>query len=331
MGPGLAETKVKLRTCGFMTYYDPMFRTLAAARARRAETSLNLTRHGEWKGPGLNGNRTLALRQLARRRRKHTLAAIDPGEAKQMNSGILRSLQNQLSALGNCTGIDWVSTVSDITRRYSSSLTQLILILSNAPRDLNNATTSESFLLRVRGKTHALVMPFFEYPPHLFNNTSDHRENWDLGSIIGESTFARCKYAYTRLVYDNKNQRASFVGPNEEIIIDAVEDVLSAICSVTIQVSLSVEYEWLSRFNSANQNSILPSSTPEPALYTIVSKWVSDLEELVAYLGWSSDAVRCEKLCGHDEYCLIPMWPLRTFPEGHRSIATLSQLFWLLC
>ncbi len=324
MGPGLGENRVKLKTCGFMSYYDPMFRILATASARCAETSLNLTTDGRWKGPGLHGNRSLALRQLARRRRRHTLAAIDPQEARLMNSGVLRGLQDQSSAHEHCTGIDWVSTASDITTRYSSALSQLILLLSNAPRYSNNATTLKHFLSNVRGKTHALIMPFFEYPPRLFSNTSGHRRDWTLGSTMGKATFTSCKYAYTDLLYDDKGHRSSFIGPNEVTIIKAVEDVLSAICSTTIETSLSVEYEWQSRFNSANENLKLPSSSSEQLLYTIIQDWVSKLEELVAYLGWASDSVRCEKLCGHDEYCLIPMWPLPMFrnrgqPRLHRN------------
>ena len=88
MGPERAEARVKPLMCGFKSYGDPAFHSLASGRATIESHDLNLSARGLWQGPGLKGNRSAALKEFTRRRRHHTLAAIDPKEAPFMNVAI---------------------------------------------------------------------------------------------------------------------------------------------------------------------------------------------------------------------------------------------------
>lgn len=111
LGPGQPETRVKLLTSGFVSYYEGAFQRLALDRAANERNALNLSASGLWQGPGRKGNRMTALQDLIRRRRDHKLAAIDATEAPLMNAAIadfLRDFTHRGTdrTLG-CAGVDW--------------------------------------------------------------------------------------------------------------------------------------------------------------------------------------------------------------------------------
>jgi len=116
------------------------------------------------------------------------------------------------------------------------------------------------------------------------------------------------------LLYNTEEDLLGNVGRHEKAIIEATEDMLDAICTSIIHVGFGIEYEWLSRYNTPN-TTFTPSSA---SLSGQSTAWKQELEELVAWLGWASDEVRCEELCAKDEFCYIPMWPLNMFGGGRR-------------
>ena len=120
--------------CGFMSYYDPAFHNLASGRATIERHDLNLSARGLWQGPELKGNRSMALKELTRRRRHHT---IDPKEAPFMNTAIADYLRaftfNGTSRNFDCTGVDWVGMSHEIYARYFVPLLQLSHALALSP------------------------------------------------------------------------------------------------------------------------------------------------------------------------------------------------------
>jgi hypothetical protein len=317
MGPGQAETRVKLLTCGFVSYYEAAFYSLALDRGDNERNALNLSASGLWQGPGPKGNRTTALRDLTRRRKNHTLAAIDPAEAPLMNAAIADFLR-AFNSLGtyrtsDCTGMDWFDLSHVVSVRYSAPLRELSHALASPPLPSANSTTARTFLAQARYKSHALVMPFMEYPDSTVINSTIEESEWTLESETGQETLLRCKYSYTRLLYDTDGKLRDDIGRQEKVIIEATEDVLDAICSVIIQVGFQIEYEWLLRWNTPNATAAQP---PSSSINDHASSWQRGLEELMAWLGWAADEVRCEKLCSTDEYCYIPMWPLIFIGHG---------------
>ncbi len=121
-GAGRAEARVKPLMCGFMSYHDPAFHSPASGRATIERHDLNLSARGLWQGPGLKGNRSTALKELARRRRHHTLAAMDPKEAPLMDAAIADYLRafnfNGASRNFGCTGAGWVGISHGVSARY---------------------------------------------------------------------------------------------------------------------------------------------------------------------------------------------------------------------
>jgi hypothetical protein len=254
MGPGQAETQVKLLTCGFMSYYDPAFKSLASDRSAKERNALNLSTSGLWQGPGPKGNRTRALQDLTRRRRNHTLAAIDAAEAPLMNAALasfLRALNSsRTDHTPYCTGVDWSDLSRVISVRYSLPLRQLLHLLASPPPPSANDTIARRFLAQARYKSHALLMPFMEYPSSTVINSTFEESEWTLESKTGEETFSRCKYSSTRLLHGADGRPGDGIGRQEKVIAETTEEVLAAICSVIIQIGFQIEYEWLSRWNS---------------------------------------------------------------------------------
>jgi hypothetical protein len=319
MGPGRAEQRVKPLMCGFMSYYDPAFHNLASGRATIERHDLNLSARGLWQGPGQKGNRSMALKELTRRRRHHTLATIDPKEAPIMNAAIADYLRafsfNGTSRNFDCTGIDWVGMSHEISARYFVPLLQLSHVLASPPPPSVNGIAARKFLAQARHKSHGLILPFMEYPASAQLNSTFGKSEWTLGSQRGRETFSRCKYSYTRLHYNTEGKLRDRIGRQERVMIEATEDVLAAICIVIIQVGFQIEYEWLSRWNTPNATA---AYAPSPSITDQALSWKEDLEQLMAWLGWAADEVRCEELCSADEYCYIPMWPLIFLGDGPR-------------
>jgi hypothetical protein len=152
-----------------------------------------------------------------------------------------------------------------------------------------------------------LLMPFMEYPSSTVINSTFEESEWTLESKTGEETFSRCKYSYTRLLYSAEGKLRDGIGRQEKVMAEVTEDVLAAICSVIIQVGFQIEYEWLSLWNNLTAAA---KQTWSSRIIDQASFWQRELEELIAWLGWAADEVRCEQLCSTDEYCHIPMWPL---------------------
>jgi hypothetical protein len=146
-----------------------------------------------------------------------------------------------------------------------------------------------------------------QYPSSTVINSTIEGSEWTLESKTGQETFSRCRYSYTRLLYNADGKLRDGIGRQEKVIVEVMEDVLAAICGVIIQIGFQIEYEWLSRWNTPNATAkqLLPSSITDQAFL-----WKREIEELIAWLRWATDEVRCEKLCLLDEYCYIPMWPL---------------------
>jgi hypothetical protein len=151
-------------------------------------------------------------------------------------------------------------------------------------------------------------MPFLEYPPSARQNAPLDEADWSLASHTGQVTFSRCKYAYTRLLYDDNGRLDGKINREEQLLINATEDVLSSICAATVGIGLEIEYTWLSKFD--NRGDHTSRTLPAIHLERKVEQRRELLEILQAWLGWASDEIRCEKSCAIDEYCLIPMWPL---------------------
>jgi hypothetical protein len=301
-GPGLGESRVKITTCGFLSYYSPVFQSQAIPRANEERKALNLTDEGYWIGEGKHGVRSDALNSLTRRRRLHTLEDITPSDAAIMRANSERILKDLLSdSATNCSGIDWIIVASDIVQSYASPLLKFVSTLEKFDNvTKGNRTALRDWMEDVRDQTHTFLVPFLQYP-----DEEDDKSLWTRDSTLFKDTYARCRFQHTRLL---DPQESIPLGPEETLLKWSVEEITGDICSVLVDVGLAVEGIWESKFN------IPLNSTSEIILVrsikTEVTRWTEGVQELMAWLGWASEWVRCEEKCTWDETCYIPMWPL---------------------
>ncbi|RFU29620.1 hypothetical protein B7463_g6684, partial [Scytalidium lignicola] len=299
-GPGMGETRVKILGCGFMNYYSPKFMSTAISRAAEEQKNLNLTKEGFWAGPGSNGTRSQGLAALTRRRRAHTLTNTSLEDATIIREDSERVLLHLLSNSENCSGMDWTVLTNEIVQTYATDLASFLKVLQTFDGPTKkNASEVRDWAARVRDRTHSFLLPFLEYP----NKTSE--ESWMVNSTLFKDTYLRCRFHYTRLL---DPLEGVFIGPEESTLKWATEEVMSGICSVLVDVGLSMERVWYSNFNA-------PSHTAPPrsmlgVLREEINRWIEGVEELMAWLGWAGEWVSCEEKCAWDEKCFIPMWPL---------------------
>jgi hypothetical protein len=307
-GSGLGETRVRILGCGFMNYYAPKFLSAAIARNQAEQKSLNLTEEGLWKGPGDNGTRYAGLTALTRRRRAHHLGGLSPEDAAIMRQDSERVLLDLINNPSNCSGMDWTIVTNEIVQTYATDLANFLKMLQTFPdNSLKNETEVRNWVWQVRDQTHAFLLPFLEYPEH----TSD--EDWKRSSPLFANTFSRCRYHHTRLLDPAEGFAVSLI-PEEETLKLAVEETTSGICSVLVDVGLSMEGIWSSHFNIPPNSTHPLSHSSLSILKKEIARWKEGIEELMAWLGWAGEWVSCNRKCEWDEKCYIPMWPLIHLP-----------------
>lgn len=294
-GAGLGETRVKIISCGFMSYYSPRFTSEALVRVGVEQHFLNLTGDEFWMGPGANETRLNSLTSLMRRRRAHDLRDISGSDAKVMKIDSEAILIELLSGNGNCSGMDWVLMSNEIVQTYAGSIAGLLKSLQAFNTTSQNITILKDWMIDVRDRTHTLLLPFLRYP------ASSLGVDYGRDSRLFDETYSRCRFHHTRLL---DPQEGIALGPGELTTKWALEETTSGICNVLVDIGLSIEHQWQARFNIPT-NDILPLSLKKE-----VQRWMQGLEELMAWLSWAGEWTFCPEQCGRDEKCFIPMWPL---------------------
>ncbi|KAK9775196.1 hypothetical protein SCAR479_08172 [Seiridium cardinale] len=297
IGFHVGETRAKVLSCGTLSFYSRHFANQSLNRAVEERKRLNLTDSGLWKGPAEDGNRTVALRELGRRRRFHHLEYVNPDEARLMRSGLESALK---MILGNdkCSGADWMLIVSEIVQRTSRLLKNFEVLLYSSPGDWRNQTEVREWMHGLRGQSHSFMVNYLQYP------ASQDSSAWSTRSELFNKTYSLCRYRYIRLFEDD-----SLVA--EEIELRwAVEETFGAICLVQLTVGFGIEQTWVETYGRSFSN----DSIPRVALQKRSRLWGNQLSELIAWLGWESEYIACKEVCAVDERCFIPMWPI-TRPE----------------
>lgn len=307
-GSGIGESRVKILSCGFLSYYAPKFTSVAISRAEEEQKNFNLTKEGLWLGPGSNGTRLDSLTALTRRRRAHTLSAVSSDDAIVMREDSERVSLELISSQANCSGMDWSIITNEIVQTYASDLASFLKMLQTFDSATKkNETALREWVIKVRDQTHAFLIPFLEYPPE------PSESNWKRDSSLFNDTFSRCRYHYTRLLDPNEG---IFLNPQEQTLQWAVEETMSSICSVLIDTDLSMEGLWFSFFDTPTATSAINSQSAFGVVRHEVQRWAGGVEELMAWLGWAGEWASCERKCEWDEKCYIPMWPLIHMSPG---------------
>ncbi|KZL70634.1 hypothetical protein CI238_01546 [Colletotrichum incanum] len=291
-GTGRGETRARVLGCGVTSWYSKgVWGSIVDEERQR----LNLTVEGSWVDVKGIGNRSVALNELGRRRRLHHLEGVTEFQAANMRWETEVMLRDAIVGSGGCSGMEWVGTMGEIVQRTAGHL----MTLEQGARsggNWGNETEVMEWLYRLRGQSHMFLVSFLEYPHEIDAGT------WDLtGELFGE-TYSRCRYRYTRLLVDVP------LSARERDLKDAVEEVMGGICGVLLEVGFGVERAWYD-LEEGEKSGLEVKSIG----------WADSVRRLRAWLGWEGEFIRCEKICGWDERCYIPMWPLLRSIWGGRK------------
>lgn len=300
------ETRAKVDSCAILSFYSDRFANQSLNRAVVERKALNLTDDGLWKGEG-KGNKTLALLELARRRRFHHLGDVTPDEGELMRDHAKRSLSGLLKKESGCSEADWVGMASEIVQQTGMRIKMLEMKLAAVgDGDKSNDTALRTWFHGFRAELHGFTVGFLVYP------RKASKETWTVGTELFNETYSRCRYHYTRLLAPDQ---VSLL-PEEMEQRQAVEEVQGGICSVMLTIAFGVEKTWAEVFNK-NAKWRKPSHALSGLTQRVLA-WHDDLSLLRAWLGWESDFTGCKTVCAWDERCYIPMWPLmsRARPGG---------------
>ncbi|CAK7241673.1 MAG: hypothetical protein STHCBS139747_003141 [Sporothrix thermara] len=350
-GPGAGETRVQVDNCGIVSFYAPQFEaggvdgldlTLAKSRAVEEQQRLNLTTEGYWKETAVaddTNGRAVALRQLGRRRRFHHLGNASVDDALLMRRSAATALARTLeTAEGGrasdkeaattttevCTGAPWTLILAEIVQRMARHLKTVEAILLDGPHGgtvQHNRTELRAWLHRLRAQNHLFMVGYLEYPAAASASASSDggvSSEWQPSSALFNRTLSLCRYRYTRLFADDQRQspsRPSGGLPAEENDLRwAVEETYGTICGELLAIGFDVERVWAQRFGKGAAQG--DGDARDAELAVAAGRWYDQLTELVAWLGWESEFIGCDRVCGWHERCFIPMWPLMSSQWG---------------
>ena len=290
------EPGIKVLDGDFVNFYSSEYQVFARTIAEQEKEQLNLTSDGFWKGVHSRQERRVALIRLMRRRSKHRVGELsqpDIARFQQSLKRIVSTLSQPAEKVSNGNQIDrsipWSAIHDLVVNNYSKRLLQFRQLLEqNSWTD--SWITAKKYFTLLRERSHALLMPYMEYPtsPRL-GFSSEQR------SRIRKQAQERCKSAYMPgPVYTAPHGEP--LPLTHDPIGQAFEEVMEGICSVLISVGYSIETEWSRTFDR------IPDEDDEweEPLLTSISAWQDNIEELTAWLGWAPHWTRCDTLCDWD-------------------------------
>ncbi|CAK7218056.1 hypothetical protein SCUCBS95973_003360 [Sporothrix curviconia] len=349
-GPGAGETRVQIDNCGILSYYAPRFDgggrgigglNLSRSRAEEEHRRLNLTAEGHWHESAAE-NRTVALRQLGRRRRFHHLGNASAEDALLMRRSAETALARTLSTSGAddgkdgkdsegggavCSGAPWTLILAEIVQRMAQHLKTVEAILLDGlsqgeGHEPKNSTEARAWLHRLRAQNHMFMVGYLEYPPTAESSSSA----WLPGSALFNRTLSLCRYRYTRLFASDQRQQQNHnheqppVLPQEEDDLRwAVEETYGTLCGELLAIGFDAERAWAERYSKAAAkaaSAAVHKDEDGKGLAAAAAQWYDQLTELIAWLGWESEFIGCDRVCGWHERCFIPMWPLMSSQWG---------------
>lgn len=318
---GNGENRLRLITCGFVTFYDHEFDFHGGlpSEATFESAVLNEIPNDLWGNVGWSRNHNETIRAISSRRRWHNLEQLEERGGKLVREKVKNVLQafvfdGNTAGWSRCTGANWPSITNDIAEHFSKPLLKLAQVASLCGSGgCSDDAALESPLRSTRSIVHAMLLPFFEYPHAAFSVPLSDREYnktcWT-GKQLALSTHARCKSYYTRFTM-NDGKSVDDLTAEEKLIITSIEDVMSSICGTLISVLFFAERIWLTYFNSPATAAKGISSGTRNRIAFEMGAVAHRLKVLWAWLGWEPDRIECERRCELDEECYIPMWPLR--------------------
>lgn len=308
--PGRGEGRITIDSCALFTFYDDALEDQTRARVESERLLLNLTVDGFWQTPTTGEARAAALDQLAHRRRALRATNVSVSDGLYMRSELQRRLRDTLSSPSKrCSNIDWTLVSQTIVADYSADIHELYSLLAETP-SFENRTRVRDWLRGVRGLAHHLYMPYYAYPPTL--GKDDLVPSLSPASAWSLAALRRCEAQHDVLPSD-----VALLSRSEMTTYRATRQVLSGICTILLPIFLSTELLWLQHFNNSTHTAEKLPASQQEEIVSITVENLHNLEELMAWLGWSEQWTTCSPGCEIDQVCAIAIWPV--MGVGHFS------------
>ncbi|KZP26778.1 hypothetical protein FIBSPDRAFT_854463 [Athelia psychrophila] len=202
--------------------------------------------------------------------------------------GALRAWNDDAKDEG-VSGVDWVAIAQAVVDRTGDTLAELHALIS----DIHPAAHATEVVSNARLAAFALLMAYVDHTA-LFAPRITTAER---SSVLADVS-KRCSVVFTGHI----DAPAYNLTLQERRLKHAVEGVSQRICSFASGV-LEEALNLLDTF-------------PEDrtVVWNSVATWREGVEDLMGWLGWAMWE-RCPRMCGLDEQCYIPMWPVDRLAE----------------
>ncbi|KZP30078.1 hypothetical protein FIBSPDRAFT_850790 [Athelia psychrophila] len=208
--------------------------------------------------------------------------------------GAIRAWNGDSNAkVGGASGVDWVAIAQTVVDRTGGTLAELHALLTLT--DVPPAPDAAEVVSTARLVVFALLMPYIDHAA-LFAPGITTAER---SSVLADVS-KQCRVALTGHI----DAPAYQLTPQERRLKHAVEGVLQRICGFS------------SRVLEEALDLLETSSTDQTAVRRklAIAEWREGVKDLMGWLGWAMWE-RCPRMCGWDEQCYIPMWPLDSLDE----------------
>ncbi|KZP34075.1 hypothetical protein FIBSPDRAFT_847212 [Athelia psychrophila] len=202
--------------------------------------------------------------------------------------GAIRAWNNNTKGEG-VSGVDWVAIAQAVVDRTGDTLAELHALISDIPP----AANVTEVVSNARLAAFALLMPYVDHAA-LFAPGITTAERSSVLAAVSK----RCSVVFTGHIDAPAYQLTS----QERRLKHAVEGVSQRICSF----SSGVLEEALNLLDTLPEDRTIA--------WNSVATWREGVEDLMGWLGWAMWE-RCPRMCGLDEQCYIPMWPLDRLTE----------------
>ena len=295
------EPSIRLLDNDVVTLYSSVYSQHHDALLERERSRFTLTPDGLWqRSPGQNPRRD-ALQQFTRRRSLHRVGDLRPQDVvtlrQEMHAMVSRTVNSDLNKCQEAPAVSWSHTSDMVVDTFAKRLSQLQQLLQHlASAEISSPTHLHRRYALLRERVHALIMPFFEYPPSEGAALHDLQQQ----SQRLQASLDRCKHIYLPPPLRSEGLHAARKDRESDHVGQAIEEVVDGICSVLISVGNSIETIWLRDHNHGYTKF---GDEEMLNLHHSMRNWQDEIEELMAWLGWAPHWLGCDRLCAWDVSC----------------------------
>ncbi|KAG1723566.1 hypothetical protein EDB19DRAFT_1952044 [Suillus lakei] len=173
-----------------------------------------------------------------------------------------------------------------IVERYSERL-DLMDYLLNSEND-----TPVDRAMKVHVQLRVMLTPYIFYTTVPPSASHDSSNSW------ATPVFKACGTAHTSSIASY----ISSLNPSERLLLHAAQETSREICRVITNM-------WVSGVLAGLDIYLPRNPTPATQMVHLIDTWRQELSALMTWLDWSV-WVRCRPVCGPEEMCYLPSWPI---------------------